>query len=412
MNKRIYFYLQFKRVLKKYPSILIITLATLVAITLCATMILGGNKNGEEMSKIKVGVVGDTSDSFLNMGIDVIKSIDDSKYYIDIISMTKEQAEKAVKSEEIIGYVEIPENFVESIASMDNSPAVYYLPNRPESIGTSLAKEVMDTVAVYITESQKAVAGLSGYIRANKLEYGKSLDEISILLMTNVILQRNKLYTTEYTGIAGHISTGGYYLAGLLLFFIMLSGISCSSILTRKDYALERCLHSKGFGSTRQVLCEYMVYLAISIFTLLILACLLGIVISTVDTGIRELACAKITDCLIYIIRILPAILAITSMQFLMYEATNGIVAAILLQFLSAIILGYLSGCFYPNYFFPEALRKIIDILPPGVSFTYMRETMLGNSSPAYVFILAAYAVIFITAATIIRKIRLAGDAA
>ncbi len=410
MKRKMYFALQLKRVLLKFPSILAVIIPTLVCTILAAAMILGNSRGNESSTKVSVGVVGNTTDTFFNIGIDVIKNIDDSRYYIDIISMSKQEAEESLSNEEIIGYVEVPENFIYSIAAMDNVPAVYYLPNKPESLGTALTKEVMDTVAVYITESQKVVAGLSDFIKSNGLKYGTSLDDISIDLMTNAILPRNNLYETEFTGVSDNLSTGMYYITGFLLFFMLLSGVTFSSVLIKKDRTMSKLLYSRGFGSIRQVICEYTVYVLILTVLFLILSVIFGIVAGFVDMGIRELKFVNAADCVFFILRIIPVILSICAMQFFMYEAVKGIVPAILLQFLTAVILGYLSGCFYPNYFFPESVRNIIELLPSGAGFTFMRRCVLSEFPIITFAVLIVHTFIFLAASVFIRRKRLAGD--
>ncbi len=401
-----------RRALKKFPFILTITACILAVTAMCAAVMLRPSKSEEKTTKVSIGVVGDTSDTFLNLGIDIVKNIDDSRFYIDIRNLSKDEANKALDDGSIIGYIELPEDFIYGIASMDNVPCVYYLPNRPESLGTVLTKEVIDAVAVYITESQKAVMGLSSYIRTNSLERGNSLDELSLFLITASILQRNKLYTTEHTGIAGHISAGGYYIAGLLLFFILLWSISCSSILICGDYTFRKFLRSKGFGCVRQVLCDYSVYSCLTVVTFLFLALIAGIALGGRSFGIRELEGTNALSFVMYILKILPVILAVTSMQFVMYEMTRGTVSSLLLQFLSAVLFAYLSGCFYPNYFFPGALRSVIDILPPGVGFGYMRDCLTGTAGTSSVAILFTYTVLFLAASAVIRKHRTESDAA
>ena len=405
-----YFLLLCKRTLKIYPTILIITLATLTSIFLAAVMILRSNADSEDRQKISIGIVGDTSDTFFDVGIDVIKDIDHSRLYIDFLSMTEDEAREALKSEKISGYLSVPDGFIYGIAAFDNEPAVYYIRNKTDSLGTVLTKEVIDTVAIYITQSQKAALGMRYYIRANGLEKSDSVEAISKQILTNVLLPRNELYESEFTGIADTLSTGGYYITGLLLFFLLLWGISCSKMFLRKDLAVPRFLCTRGMGAGNQIICEYLVYIAATLVMLLIIALMAGTLLFFRNIGIRELEAKTTADCIGFVFAILPAVLAICAMQTFMYEAVPGTVASILLQFLCAVFLGYLSGCFYPNYFFPKALRSITDILPPGAGFSFMRKAIISEFDAVGFFILIGYTVFFLVLSVIIRKKRMAGD--
>lgn len=407
-----YFPLLFKRALKKYPYILLITLATLASVALCAVMILSSPKDEKDTAKVAVGIVGDTSDTFMNLGIDLVTEIDDSRFYIDIRRMSSsEEAESAMKNDEILGYINIPEDFIYGIAEMDNIPAVYYMPNRPESLGTALTKEVIDTVAIYVTESQKAVNALARYIRANKLDWGRSLDELSLFLVTGSVLMRNKFLSVEYTGFTGHVSAGGYYIAGLLLFFLLLLGISFSCLLVRKDETFPKYLRSRGVSAVSQVISEYAVYLILTVISLLVIALIAGVALGGNDFGIRELYGKSVLFFAMYIIKIIPVILAVTSMQFFIYEMTSGTVASVLAQFITAILSAYLCGCFYPNHFFPETVRSIISVFPQGVGAQYMRDTLCGTTCARTILILIGYTVLFTALTVLKRNFRMAGDA-
>ena len=399
-----------KRVLKIYPSILMITLGTIISIALAAAMILKSNSDNPDKQKVAIGIVGDTQDTFFDVGVDVITDIDDSRFYFDFLTMDKKEAEKALENDEILGYLYIPEGFVDGIASLENEPATYYIANKPDNLGTALTGEVIDTVSVYISGSQQVASALREFIKTNKLVRGDSIDRISLQLITDVLLQRNKLYETEYTGIADTLSAGGYYIIGLLLFFLLLWGISCSRIFVGRDLSVARFLCTRGMGSTKQILCEYAVFTLTTVVTLLIFAVIFGIVVFNTELGIRELETAGIGSCIGFVFAILPVISAVCAMQVFMYEAVPGTVASVVLQFLTAIILGYLSGCFYPNYFFPESVRNIIDILPTGAAFVYMRKVLVSHFSLRSLLILLTYTAAFIVLSVIIRKRRLAGD--
>jgi len=413
MKKKMYLLLLAKRALKLYPTIIAVTLITLLGIALSAVMILKSNDNPDEKQKVSIGIVGDTSDKALGIGVDVIKDIDSSRLYFDFLNMTEDEAKKALEADEIAGYLYIPENFAGSILRMkENVTAQYYLPNKPENLGTVLTREVIDTVSIYITESQRAAAGVHYYVLENELEEDTSppMTEVSGQIIANALLARNDLYEREYTGIADSLSVGGYYVMGLLLFFMLLWGISCSGIFEKKDLSMTKFLATRGMGACQQIIYEYIVYFLMTFITFLIIFLLLGAAVTGIDTGIPEFKVTTMGDIVMLFFKLTPVMLAISAMQMFMYELVTGTVASTMLQFLSAIVLGYLSGCFYPNYFFPDALRSFIELLPPGAGFAYMRGALLSKFEAGHFFILLAYTLIFIPAAMLLRKRRMAGD--
>ena len=410
MKGKMYPLILTKRALHFFPQILFLTLLTFSVILVCVSSIYGGDAKNKDTAKISVGIVGDTSTTHLNMGIDIIRNIDDSRFYIDLITMTSEEAEENLENGNIAGYVVIPDGFIDGISSMDNTPAVYYLPDSPETLGTVLTKEVVETVADYIKESQKAVSGLWHFIKSNRLSAGRNLDEISIRLMTGSLLPRNRLYTLEYTGMTDSLSVGSYYTAAFLLVFIMLSGIPCCPLLYKKDLSVQKLLFSRGIGCTRQILCEYAVYTALTIAILIILSLLFCLFGKDLSAAIPELSPLGSYGFTVYIIRIIPVILSVCAMHIFIYEAVRGLCAAILLQFASGVILGYLSGCFYPDYFFPESVRFIAGLLPSGAGFAFMRSAFSG-SVPFMRYVLPLlYTAVFTALSVLLRRKRTESD--
>ena len=102
MKKTKYLRLQIKRAFKIYPSILIITLLTLANIVLTTTVILHQNSN-KGQTKIQLGIVGDTSESYLGIGINALQSFDSSRFSINFIEMDEETAKKSLINREISG---------------------------------------------------------------------------------------------------------------------------------------------------------------------------------------------------------------------------------------------------------------------------------------------------------------------
>ncbi len=410
MKKRMYLFLQFKRALKIYPTVFIVTFMTLASVAAAAFFVINNNSKSEDKQKISIGITGNTTDTFFNIGINVIKSIDSSKNYIDFISMSEEEAQKALENDEIFGYIFIPDGFVEGIAFLKNNAAKYYFPNKPESLGTILTQEVIDTVSVYITESQRAAEGLRNYIAENNLKKGSAIDDISKKMLMSILLARNDYFETEFTGVADNLSTGAYYTVGFLLFFLLLWGISCYKLMMKNNCDFYKILRIRGINSSAQIICEYIVYFFITFVTFIFAASVFGIIARNVRIPIAELEFSEIWECVCFVLRIIPAILAVTAMQTALYEAVLGTVPSLLSQFLCAIILGYLSGCFYPNYFFPQAVRTVIEFLPSGAAFSFMRKAAAGDFDAVSFLTLTSYTVVFIAAAILIRKKRTDGD--
>lgn len=411
MKKNKYLFLQLKRTMKIYPSVLVITLITLCSIVLTAGVILNKEAQREDKQKMRVGLVGDVSDSYLGLGVYALKNMDSSRFTIDFLKLEEQEARQMLKDRELTGIVQVPDNFIESVSHGDNVPADYITLNAPESFGTVVTAEITQTVSSLITCSQNAmdcmfsVAKMSGENKGLR----KYIDELT-LLYADRILNREAVFNITNVGVLDYVSVGGYYICGILMFLLLLWGISCNKILIKKNYGMSKVLCSRGIKSGSQIFFEYLGYLIITVATFLVFAIIFGVVIQNDDFGIAELQGADVFSCIGFIIKVIPAVAMIAAMQMMLYELATGTVNAILLQFLTAVVLGYISGCFYPNTFFPEVMQKTASVLPTGVGLAFMRKAITSNSVTKELIISLVYTVIFLAASVLIREYKMAGD--
>ena len=77
--------------------------------------------------------------------------------------------------------------------------------------------------------------------------------------------------------------------------------------------------------------------------------------------------------------------------------------------FLTAVCLGYISGFFYPDSFFPDSIKLLGKALPSGVGFAYMRKMLSGMNLMRDMLGCTAYTVIFVVASAFVRNLRMSG---
>ena len=94
-------------------------------------------------------------------------------------------------------------------------------------------------------------------------------------------------------------------------------------------------------------------------------------------------------------LRLLAAAVLAGAMHFFLYELASGVVQSVLLQFLTAVALGYVSGCLYPLRFFPEAMQRVGQWLPPGCAIAFLGAGLTRGSGLAPALGLAAWTVFF-----------------
>ncbi len=411
MKQKTYLRLQIKRAFKLYPAILLITLITVLSMVLTCSLLLQHNLSSDDKKKISIGLVGDTQDTFLEIGVYALQNFDNSRFSVNILKMEEEDAIRALKGREIHGYARIPENYIHSILNGQNIPAEYITLNSPDGFGSTLSSEIATIVSDLVTDVQQGVYAMQN-VATEHQKTANMWDHITNLNLAYVdsVLNRSDLYHITTLGIADKVSLVEYYICGLLLFFMLIWGISVSRLLGSRKMSLSRSLNARGMHPAHQMLCEYAAYLLITLLTLQIFALLTGSVLGFNDFGIRELTGMNITTCMGFMMKILPVIMMITMMQMALYELVPNTVGAVLLQFIIAIGLGYISGCFYPNTFFPEAVQNFAAWLPTGVGFAYMRQVISETLALQSVGMTLIYLALFALLALGLRIRRIAGD--
>ena len=85
------------------------------------------------------------------------------------------------------------------------------------------------------------------------------------------------------------------------------------------------------------------------------------------------------------------------------------IISGSVLHFFIAVITSYISGLFYPSYFFPHALQEIGKILPVGQAFKLVKQTLSDTVTVDTVAVAVIISVILIALAMVKRRIEMRG---
>ena len=157
-----------------------------------------------------------------------------------------------------------------------------------------------------------------------------------------------------------------------------------------------------------QIISEYFAYFSlISIIVMLVVG--VAFLFGGQSGIIPDLEWITSADIPLLLIKIIPAIMVITAMHFLLFEASKSIVSGVLQQFSTALSLGYISGCLYPIYFFPETVQKFSTFLPSGIARAHIANCLCNDFNPKTLPGLGIYFVVFLTAAFIIRRFKIKG---
>ena len=404
MSMRAYLLTQLKRMLRAFPAVFGTTVLLLTGAALLVGAIFKSNAEDDTKKKVEIGLVGDLSGSYLGIGIEVLKNLDSSRFFIDFLEMDEEEAKERLAKGELSAYAVVPDGFVDSVMVGDNLQIAYVTGTGVSNLITGVMNEVAETISLLLTESQSAIYGMQDML----VDYGKTdkfwtyTDDLYLRFIA-FIVDRTDAYEVEELGISRELSYAGYYACGIFVLFLLMWGITCSGLLVRKNEALQKLLAAKGQNGLSQVICEYTAYLSMMLLNITAVMVIIMVCMDKFGVSIPEWNKSDATVVLGFALRMLPVFVMIAALQFVLYELTADMVSALLVQFLCAVGLGYLSGCFYPASFFPKGVQILAEWLPSGAALKYADGLLLDEVYGGSLGLVCVYAVLFVALAVWVR---------
>ena len=409
-----YFLTRLKAHIKASPAVIAVALLTAVTVAVLASFVIKNAAENDDADKMfKVGVTGATDQKYIGLAIETLNNLDDSRFSVHFEIMDEDEARPLVRTGELLGYIRVPEGFIKAAAKSEFIPVQYISEGLDTALEENLIKEFI-LIAEHLADvTQKGVFGLEKYLLGKGLTINES-DVLTSSLTDEYIaylLGRNKTVSLDIIGEDANVSVIGYYFPAFSLFFAMLFGIGCAAHLVKRDMSLSKILYSRKVGAVRQVVSEnaaYFIFMFCFVFILLVIG---GWVLSG-DALASVTGEAGFSSFVRFALLMAPAAAMISSMQLFLYECVEGTVSGVLLQFVAAISVSYISGYFYPSSFFPQTIQKIALALPGGVAFSYAKRAFTGDVAAEYLLPVLGYTALFIVLCAVVRKIRLRGDGA
>lgn len=399
-----YFKLQCKRFFKLFFFVFLLTAVLCGAMAAVLNSMLNVNRSGEQRQPVRIGITGDLSDSYLQMGLAAAQNFDSTRFSVEFLTLTEDEARKKLDNGEISSFLIVPDSFFTNAVGGDLGKLTYVSSAGTVDFGTKITNDILKAAASVVLNSQK---GTRGFLHAARdagvdEDEARRLDDLLVLKFVDYILARSLVYSVAELGFSGAESSDVSIVYGILTLFLMLWGITCCTVFAGRRRSLLRVLGSKGTGALTQIAGEYGAYLLfmvasiVSVFVVILLTAGISGLDKTVEIGNDQLMRAGAA--------LILAMVTISSMQFFLYEATDSVISGVLLQFLVAVGMGYASGCLYPSYFFPESVQKVGAILPAGAAKGFVGSFASGRFPVLEGCLLLGYFAAFFSGAVLLRK--------
>lgn len=404
-----YFLAQQKRAARLFPGQILADFGVCLCVGVLVCLLIEQGAFASEGTRYRIGMVGDLSDSYLGFGIAAVREMDDSRFMVELVPMSEEEAESAFERGELYAVMRVPEGLLDSIVYGENDKFVTYTATQgQQGLGAMVMGEITDVVSTLVTCSQSAIYAMQ-QVLANQgrgEEIGWETDKLNLALI-QMVLSRSGFGEVEVLGYGDGLSLELYYFCGAVLLFLLLSGLLNSALFAHRNAALFGFLKARGVRVFWQVLGEYSAYLVLVLAGLLTLCLPLCFGLERGLLEIPEWDGMGAAPFLTFLPVLFPVAAMFAALQFFLYEAADGIVNGILLQLICGIGMGYLSGYFYPSAFFPEKMRVLGELLPSGAAARFVQAGILGKIPAAVWAAVFLWLVVFFMLTALFRQSRM-----
>lgn len=387
-----YFRLQCKRIGKLLPGAAALMLTLLLGLSLLVAQ-FSRQSQAESGQKFRIAVCGDTGDSFLQLGIEALRTFDDTRFSMEILELSTADAQAALDTGEIAAYVVVPEGFVHD-AERGIIQSLRFVTS-PDAQGmVSLFKsEICDTISGILLASQQGVFGGAHAMEAlGKQDRAHWYYNDYALETVEMVIYRGRASRLETLGLSGAPDLGTYLACGMTVTFLTLCALCFAPVMIPRATGLNRMLTARGKSVWGQTLSDFFAQ-ALGLLALAFLSA--GIPLAALGVP------AKV------FLGVLPVILTVASVSYLLYSFTGDMTGGVLLQFLGGIALCFLSGCLYPGFIFPERLQILGDRLPMGLCRRFLTAVLTETPDKALLPAMAAVSVLSVFAGMCLRRNRI-----
>lgn len=394
-----YCILQVKRLLRVLPLVLLAAAVLFGALAVIYGGVLREDMSSEERNPFVVALVGTGEDAILQMGISALDSMDSSRFALQVVQMDEIEARSSLEQGTISAYVVFPEDFMENAMRGNILPLRFVSPAGASNIASILRIELTRVITDVLDAAQKGTYGSVSALRElagvrDPWPFAQGL----ALSYTQLILIRSNIYEAESLGLSDGLGLEGYLFCGLCVLFLLLCTLPLAPVMIRKNFSLNRLLAAKGVNGFYQALCEQGVLFAGYYLLMgLLLTALLHFCGSWLPLNVGGIG----------LLTWLPMIFAVTAFCFFLYEISTDLISGVLLQFFLFVFLSFVSGCFYPSYFFPDTLQRIGNVLLTGLARMHLANAVTGQDQLITGLGLVAWGAGFIALTAFLRVKRL-----
>ena len=364
-----------KQLKKKWVTLLLLFLFPIVLIgsllLLVASILLP-----EEDSPIRVALVDEdrTQETILFSGL--LEETASNNQFIQIISITKDNAEKLMARNEISSYFVFPSGFTKDLYE-GQSVTVPIVGSQSRPTDSFLVKELVESMMRYISVAQSTILTINEYAKKTDMpeEARQKIMFQQFMDFSLYTLGKDKLLNEEViTNVATSSPTHYYILSGWLI-TVSVWLFAIFTVLGKEEHS-SMLIRMKLFGVTiwQRILARIIVSLG---YSLVVAAT--AFFIANKFVGFELFLADYLRFCLFTILYALLFLVGIALID--VWVPSRKVV--LLAQSLYTFILIFTSGAVIPTLYFPQVIQGVLPYNFSYISLNWMIDIVLEGRSYA-----------------------------
>lgn len=355
--------LQCKRMQKSLLGIFMGSMILLIFCGILSAFCIISSKNSSKNTVTTIGVVAQPHEAFVDWMLSTMEESKNTKDTLKFVRLSEKRANAQLQDGKINIVFIIPKDYIKSIIDGRNKHVTIRFAKGEATIVSFLFKELSSAASSFILSTEAGIYSMQEYYTKFGLS-NKADDEFTLNVdYIKEIVKLDRSFQAEETSAHKNYSTTATYIVSATVLFLMLWGLTCSKMLSSQNQALKNMLYQHHFSSAKQILAQSIAFFLTCLQNYLLLSSLLLLTSFVGKAGHNTIPLQPKTVCYI-IITFLPILLLATSFIQCIYEIAKDASSGVLLLFITVMVMGLFSGCFYPMSFLPTTVQKIGQVLP------------------------------------------------
>lgn len=349
--KLVYLKLELKRALKRLPHMAagaIVLMAMLGTIAFAASKLLYGETT---LERVTIGVVLPEEDRIARQLVRMLGTYDSVRSVCEFSFMDSSEAEKQLRDGEIFGIMNVPEGLVQGIINGTNIPVTITLP-QGNALENRVFKELTSAGARTLGSAQAGIYAGDQLLLNYDLAGGISQLEADLnRIYMAYSLPRADLFEHVKVSATGDVDTLEFYGISAFVLYLLLAAIPVSGYLAPESRVMSQKLSLAGIGPWMATAAR------LAGLGALLVADALPAALGALKFGVLEFSW-------LMLLALAAVCLAAAALVLFCYEAAGTLMGGVMLLFLGAVLLLFLSGGFLPLVFLPAQVRSLAPFLP------------------------------------------------